>query len=68
MEVLEGGRHSPSQEDRTILKRMLKRMTLDRFVQPMWEWVHTSPGHANEKLAALESEIEQEAEALGGKP
>lgn len=64
MEVLEGGRHSPSQEDRTILKRM----TLDRFVQPMWEWVHTFPGHTNEKLAALESEIEQEAEALGGKP
>lgn len=64
VEVLEGGRYSPSQEDRTILKRM----ALDRFVQPMWEWVHTLPRHAIEKLAALESEIEQEAEALEGKP
>ena len=63
-EVLEGGRYSPSQEDRTILKRM----ALDRFVQPMWEWVHTLPGHAIENLASLESEIEQEADALEGKP
>ena len=64
LEVIQGGSYSSSQEDTVFLKRM----ALDRFIRPMWEWVITLPGHAITKLTALESEIEQEVEALEGKP
>ena len=63
VEVFTGGRDYNASSE--IVER--RRKALSTFVVPMWEWVLNLPGHVIEGLAAVETELEREVEALEGK-
>lgn len=62
-EVFTGGRDYNASSE-AVERRRKAFMT---FVEPMWEWVLNLPGHVIGELAAVESELEREVDAVEGK-